>query len=212
MADEKEETQREVDTKFLEALYGDPFREETNRTGRHLIVASSLCVAAVVFGVSFKSSSLIPIDFAEHNEVLPMLLALVVLLMFASFLLRAITDLLRDREVSLLVTRYISDAQLKVAESSARSVDEDISSQTHEEEFGPSEPDPWWEPYYEVKQKVQDALEKAEQKIGIRRAPVWVRRVRKFAEMAVPCFFAALALYVSRSALWKLGIGVLGAL
>ena len=106
MADESA-TSSEVSPAFLEALYGDPLREETARAGRYLIIASAICMAAVLFKVRLQSTSLVPIDFGSRADVLAMLLALAVLLLFCSFAMRAATDVFRDREVSIIVVRSV---------------------------------------------------------------------------------------------------------
>lgn len=105
---------------FLEALYGDPLQAETTRTGRYLVIASAICMTVVLFNVRLQSTSLIPFDFGSRVDVLPMLLSLAVFLLLLSFSLRAITDLLRDREAAILVTRYVEKERVEAAEKAAR--------------------------------------------------------------------------------------------
>ena len=59
MTDEKTDDKQtaEVITSFLEALYGDPLRTETMRTGRYLVMASLICMAVVLFKVRLQSTS-----------------------------------------------------------------------------------------------------------------------------------------------------------
>jgi len=61
-------------TTFREGLYGDPLRPETMRKGHHLIIASAVCAAVVLFKVRLQSTSLVPLDFGNRVDVLPMLL------------------------------------------------------------------------------------------------------------------------------------------
>ena len=140
-------------------------------------------------------------DFGDRVDVLPMLLSVAVLLLLLSFLLRAATDVFRDREAGLLVTRYIESERVKAAEKSALSTEQDIAQGQHEEQYGPSEPDPWWEPYQNIKEAADAAVSKAETRIGVRSNPRRLRGVRKILEMAVPLMFAVVALVISRASL-----------
>jgi hypothetical protein len=158
----------EAEAKFLEALYDDPLRAETMRTARYLVITSAICMAVVLFKVNLKSSILSPLDFGERVDVLPMLIALAVLLLSVSFLLRAMTDVLRDREATLLVTRYIENERVKAAEKSAKDTEREIAAGQDEDHYGPYQPDPWWEPYETIKEAADAAVSKAESRIGIR--------------------------------------------
>jgi hypothetical protein len=99
------------------------------RTARYLVVTSTICTAVALFKVNLKPSILNPFDFGvgDRGDVLPMLVALAVLLLSVSFLLRALTDLLRDREASLLATRYIEKERVKAAQAAARETDDSIA-------------------------------------------------------------------------------------
>ena len=123
-----------------------------------------------------------------------MLLSVTVLLLSLSFLVRVATDLLRDREATVLVTRYIEQERIKAAEKASRAVDDEISEAEQEQRDGPSEPDPWWEDYYKVKEQSEKAVLKAEEKVGMRRLPQRVRLLRKYLEIGVPALFAVNAL------------------
>jgi hypothetical protein len=198
---EQKESAEAAASKFLEALYDDPLRTETLRTARYLVITSAICIAVVLFKVNLKSSILNPLDFGERVDVLPMLVALAVLLLSVSFLLRATTDVLRDREAGVLVTRYIENERVKAAEKAARETEEDIAESEHEFHEGPSERDPWWEPYVEIKEAADAAVSKAENRIGIRRFPRKLREARKIFEIAIPLIFAGIALFLSRASL-----------
>jgi hypothetical protein len=140
---EKDETAEELTSRFLEGLYGDPLRAETMRTGRHLIVASAVCAAVVLFEVRLQSTSLVPLDFGNRIDVLPMLLSLAVVLLLVSFVLRAATDLLRDRETTKLVVEYVEAQRVKAALRGARETEQEIAESDREYHEGPSDPDPW---------------------------------------------------------------------
>jgi hypothetical protein len=199
-------------SRFLEALYDDPLRAETMRTARYLVVTSAICTAVVLFKVNLKSSILNPFDVGDRVDVLPMLVALAVLLLSVSFLLRAMTDVLRDREASLLVTRYIENERVKAAEKSARETEDGISASEDEYHNGPSEPDPWWEPYVKIKEAADAAVSNAENRLGIRRLPRKLREARKILEIAVPLVFAGVALFLSRASLGTFAAGLISAL
>jgi hypothetical protein len=187
---------------FLEALYGDPLRAETLRTGRQLVIASIICIAVVIFKVRLQSTSLVPLDFGDRIEVLPMLLSLAVLLLLLSFSLRAVTDLLRDRETAVLVTRYIERQRTEAAKAAAKGQDDAIEQAEYEARGeGDSDPDPWWEPYYEIKEAADSAVSVAEERVGIRRWPRHVRRLHQWLEVGVPGALAAIALFVPKASL-----------
>jgi len=184
------------------------------RTARYLVITSAICIAVVLFKVNLKSSTLNPLDFGERVDVLPMLIALAVLVLLVSFLLRAITDVLRDREAGLLVTRYIENERVKAAEKAARETEDDIagSEREYHEGYPPSEPDPWWEPYIEIKEAADAAVARAEKRIGIRRFPRRLRQTRKILEISVPLVFAGVALILSRASLWTFAAALISAL
>ncbi len=199
--------------RFLEALYDDPLRTETTRTGRYLVITSAICMTVVLFNVRLQSTSLVPIDFGSRIDVLPMLISLAVLLLLLSFVLRAVTDLLRDREAGVLVTRYIENERVKAAEKAARETEDGIaeSQREYHEEYSP-EPDPWWDPYYSIKEAADAAVSKAEARIGIRRLPREVRRIRKIMEIVVPIGFAIIAIVLSRVSLGMFAAALVSAL
>lgn len=210
-ADKKPEEKNGDAGSFLENLYGDPLRAETMRTGRHLIIASVVCMAVVLFKVRLQSTSLIPLDFGDHIEVLPMLLSLAVLLLAVSFMLRAATDLFRDREAAVLVTRYLEGERVKAAEASARATDDSIMNGEIEDREGYYEPDPWWEPYYQIKEAADAAVQRAENRIGVRRVPRAIRTIRKYLEIGVPLVLAAIAILLSRSSLTAFAVALVAA-
>jgi hypothetical protein len=167
------------------------------RAARHLIIVSAITIAVVLFKVRFQRTSLIPLDLAERDDVLPILLSVAVLLLFLSFMARAVTDLLRDVETTVLVTRYIEHERVQAAEKSSSAVDDDLEASQAESQHGPSEPNPWWESYYEVKEQSEKAVAKAEARLGIRRLPRTLRCLRKYLEIAVPSGFAVIALILT---------------
>lgn len=205
MSDDKDKTktnQEGLTPDFLEGLYGDPFAVETAKIGRYLVIASIVCIAVVLFKVRLQSTSLIPLDVGDRSDVLPMLLSLAVLLLALSFLLRSSTDLFRDREATVLVLRYIEAERVGAALSAAQEAEADIvESQRDNDEHWDDGPDPWWEPYYNIKAISDAAVQKAEKRIGIRRVPRIFRSVRKGLELLVPLIFAMTALFLSRSSL-----------
>jgi hypothetical protein len=211
--EEKTEITEEASSSaFLGALYGDPLRAETMRTARHLIIASAISIAVVLFKVRLQSTSLIPIDFGDRVDVLPMLLALTVLMLLLSFLVRAATDLLQDREAAILVTRYIERERTSAAEAASRQTDREIARAQEEDRDGPFEPDPWWEPYYEIREASDKAVSKAEERVGVRRLPRSFRQVRKWTEVGVPIVVGAVSLFLSKSSLLAFAIALVSAL
>src|SRR5258706_13994594 len=119
----REEEAETAPADFLEALYGDPLRAETMRTGRYLVIASAVSMTVVLFKIRLQSTSLIPLDFGDRIDVLPMLLSLAVFLLLVSFLMRAIRDVFRDREAAALVTRYVEGERVKAARKAAIGID-----------------------------------------------------------------------------------------
>jgi hypothetical protein len=197
---------------FLEALYGDPFRPETVRTGRHVVIASIGCIAVVLFRVRLTSSSLLPVDFGERPDVLPMLLALAVLMLLAIFLMRAFTDLLHDQEVAVLVTRYIERARMDAAKASAQAQDDLMADAQEIMDHGPHEGDPWWEHYHEIKNTAEQAVANAEARLGLRRLPQSLRRTRKWLEFGIPLVFALVALLLAKHSLFAFAAALIAGL
>jgi hypothetical protein len=207
----KDASSEKLTTSFLEGLYGDPLRPETMRTSRQLIIASAVCAAVVLFKVRLQSTSLIPLDFGNRVDVLPMLLSLAVVVLLISFVLRATTDLLRERETAKLVVEYIEGERVKTAERAARETEESIAESQREDHDGPTDPDPWWEQYIGVKEAADAAVLKAEKRLGVRRLPRQVRRARKILEVGVPIVFAALAIVLSRESAYTFGAALISA-
>ncbi|WP_074448599.1 hypothetical protein [Bradyrhizobium yuanmingense] len=185
---------------FLEGLYGEPLRAETMRTGRHLIIASTICAVVVTFDVQLKGTGLVPLDFGNRPEVLAMLMALAVILLLLSFVLRTWTDLLRERETAKLVTQYIEDERVDAARESAEGADaEELRSRREaldEPEYYDQE-DSNWDAYHKVKDAADAALQKAEDRLRKRRWPLGLRRTWMILEAGLPIVFAAFAIYKS---------------
>ena len=133
------------------------------------------------------------------------------MLLLVSFALRAGTDLLRERETAKLVVEYIEGDPVKAAERAARETEEGIAESEREYRDGPSEPDPWWEPYIAVREAADAAVLKAEKRLGIRRLPQRVMRARKILEVGVPIVFAALAIVLSRASVYTFGAALVSA-
>jgi hypothetical protein len=197
---------------FLEALYGDPLRAETIRTGRHLIVASAISITVVLFKVRLQSTTLIPLDFGDRIDVLPMLLSIGVALLLASFFVRAFTDMLRDREAARLVARYGEGERANAAEKAARDADEAIDG-GQAEAVGDYDPDPdeWWKVAISIRSEADKAVEKAAKRVGVRRLPQGLRAVRKWLEICVPIIFASIALMLARSHLSAFAVALISA-
>ena len=190
---------------FLEGLYGDPLRAETVRTGRHLIIASAVCTVVVVFNVRLQGTGLVPLDFGNRSDVLAMLLALAVFLLCISFVLRSWTDLLRERETAKLVTKYIEDARVEAARKSAQDAENSFlqdQQDDHEQYYRDDDPDPWWESYYKVSKAADEAVQRAEERLGMRQLPRQLRHVRTILETGVPIGFALIAIFLSRASSW----------
>ncbi|MFK4535078.1 hypothetical protein ABIA00_003261 [Bradyrhizobium ottawaense] len=129
---------------------GEPLRAETMRTGRHLIIASAICAVVVTFDVQLKGTGLVPLDFGNRSEVLAMLMALAVILLLLSFVLRTWTDLLRERETAKLVTHYIEDERVDAARKSAEGADAEALRSQREALEGPEyydQEDSNWDAY-----------------------------------------------------------------
>jgi hypothetical protein len=197
---------------FLEALYGDPLRTETTRAGRHLVIVSVLAISAVIFDAHFQFTNYIPLDFGKHIEALPTLLSVTVLLLALSFAMRATTDLFRDSEAAVLVTRYIEQERTKGAEDAARAVDAEQAASQEEDYNGAYDPDPWWEEVSNIRNASDEAVSKAEKRVGLRNKPRKLRALRKWSEAIVPLIFAVLALALTKSYLYDFMMEVFSAL
>ena len=210
---DKDASSAKLTSDFLEGLYGDPLRSETMRAGRQLIIASAVCAAVVLFKVRLQSTSLVPLDFGNRVDVLPMLLSLAVVLLLVSFILRAATDLLRERETAKLVVEYVEGERVQAAKRAVQETEEGIAQSEREayEDRPDSDPDPWWEPYVAVKEAADAAVLKAEERLGIRRLPRQLRRARSILEVGVPIVFAALAIILSRASVYAFGAAIVSA-
>ena len=198
---------------FLENLYGDPLQAETMRTGRHLIIASAICISVVLFNVRLQSTSMLPFDIGDHSEVLSMLAALAVLLLFVSFVVRAITDVLHDREATVHVTRYIEQERVKAAKEAARAIEDDRYISVEDDYDGPERDDEaHWDRVHKIEEEANSAVSKAEARVGIRKMPRAVRLIRKCLEIGFPVIFAIVALILSRSNLLAFAYSLFSAL
>ena len=56
---------------FLEALYGDPLRTETARTGRFLVIASAICIAVVLLMSASNPQVLFPLTSEATSTFSP---------------------------------------------------------------------------------------------------------------------------------------------
>lgn len=191
-----DDTKTAAPSNFLEALYGDPLRVETTRAGRNLIIVSTICIATIVFKAKLQPTNLLPVDFGARDDALQMLLSAANILLLVNFLSRAATDVLRDWETSLLVTRYIEGERLAAARKAANEIDTDIFGHQDEGDDG-YEPEPWWEDVSTVREAATKAVSKAEKRIGIRRWPKTLRRIRVWAEIGAPTVLGILALILS---------------
>lgn len=199
-------------SEFLEGLYGDPLRVETSRSGRSLIILSAICIVSVLFNVGLQSTSLVPLNFGSHVEVLPMLLSLAVLLMLLNFVMRAATDVFHDFETGVLVTRYIQSEQVNAATEMARAADRDMEEQQRANYGADNDADPWWQQVFDVEEAARQAVREAEKRVGIRAIPRVARQLRKWVEIVVPILFALIALFLARDFLLQFATALMNAL
>lgn len=191
---------------FLEALYGDPLRRETSRAGILLTVVGLAEIAVLLFGGKLTATSFFPVSFGDRADVLPMLMALVVLLLTVGFALRALTDFFRSKEARLLIARYVEHERVAAVERSARAIDE---QQPEQEGEGDSEPDPWWVPVFDAQQAAERNIRRLEERLGLRRAPRVLRAIRLWAEIGVPLLIGCYGIVTSMPQLLALGRALL---
>lgn len=182
---------------FLSNLYDDPIRPETAKRGRWLIGVSIATTSVTVFGANLSSTSSFPINFPATNSALPSVLALLVVLLLGEFILRSTTDLLREKEIQLVINKYISAQSLHRKKLEAKAVDD---QQEDPREVGYDwEPDPWWRQFYMEADAAKERIEKLEERLGERWLPRTLRNVRMTLELSAPVLLGLVAISVSQS-------------
>ena len=190
-------------TDFVTALYDDPIRAETARRGRWLVGLALAIFLVTLFGAEFRPESLLSVAFPKDSGAVRGALAFVVLLLWVEFALRAFTDWFREKELRLVVTRYV-DAQKEARQvRDAREADE--QEPDFDEQGNPDpEPDPWWEPVIVTRQEMRRRMDKLQGQLGERAIPRLIRASRVWLEIGIPLGLGLLALWISRDALTAL--------
>lgn len=190
-------------TDFVTALYDDPIRPEIARRGRWLVGLSLVVFLVTLFGAEFRPESLLSVAFPKGSNAVQGAVAFVVLLLWVEFALRALTDWLREKEIRLVVTRYVH-AQTEARQvRAAREIDEQ-EPDPEERDQGEPEPDPWWEPVLVTREEMRRRIDQLETQLGERKAASAIRRSRVWLEIGTPLLMGVLALWISREALAKM--------
>ena len=185
-----DEIKPEAELEFLDTLYGDPIRTEAMKAGRNLVVAGLLLLAVARFGATVQSTPLFPISFAKRPEVLPTVLAILVVILALNFLSKVLPDLLRFREVDVRIIRFIETQRVATARAAAEAID---ASEPPDDEG--CEPDPWWEHVAEIQEQAKKATAKVENRLGVRKLPRMMRIVRVVGEVGLPIGLASFAMW-----------------
>ncbi len=183
---------------FLTALYDDPLRPETARRGRWLVALSIAAFLVSVFGAKFKADSVVPVDITQSADAIPGAIAFVVLLLWVEFALRALTDLLHQREVGVAIAKFLAAERLDRLHRRAKEIDaeEPDSNQDYD-----GEPDPWWADYLSADAEARRKFARMDETLGERVLPRWTKLARVSLEVATPLVLGALTLWVSAPAL-----------
>jgi len=202
----EDDSARADEAAFIATLYGDPVREPTFKAGRNLIIAALLLIAVMKFGAQVQSTSVFPITF-KSPDVLPTVLAALVLLLLLNFLARVVMDVGLFIEGERRIEGFLWRAKEEAALAAARDVDRQFEE--YEDEGPPSEPDPWWEPVAEVRKAANDAQETIEKRLGRNNLFRIFRQLRAGGEILVPVALATRAVLSGRSwpKAWNSGTG-----
>lgn len=182
------------DIEFLESLYGEPLRQATSRAGKTLVIAGLAAIAIVKFNGRYEKTNAFPLIFDHAEEILLWAALIGVFLLVVNFLLKALTDLAREKEAELLVARYLESVRVDAAVRVARAIDDQEPDPREEER---PEPDPWWEEVGKVREAAENAVIEKEKRLGLRKKPLLLRRIRVLAEVSAPLIIGLIALFVA---------------
>lgn len=186
----------------INTIYGDTLKPSTQKSSVILIVLSLVAFSVASLKARLVVGSLVPIDFGEQSEVLPGMLGAFTMLACLDFMLKSFSDILLEREKRALVDKYIEDERKKTALAAAKRIDHAIYQDQQEDE-GVFQ-DPWYEDYETVRTEADERVASIQAKLGTRRGPRWFRTGRIATEVAVPIFFAAVAVYAALGGMYSL--------
>lgn len=190
----EDDSARADEAAFIATLYGDPIREPTFKAGRNVIIAALLLIAVMKFGARVQSTSVFPITF-KSPDVLPTVLAALVLLLLLNFLARVVMDVGLFIEGERRIERFLWRAKKEAALAAARDVDRQFEDDR--DEGPPPEPDPWWEPVAAVREAANNAQETIEKRLGRNDLFRFFRQLRAGGEVLVPVALAVVAISLS---------------
>ena len=192
MADEIE---RDFDGNAIrEAIYGDAFSAVTNKSGRNLLLVSTVTLVISVFDVAVKSTPLVPLDFSNNPDSLITFLAIINIAFLMNYALRASNDFLRARENWATAQKFFEIERINRARRVAQDTDEAIASGELSANGDYSFEDEWWEEYSVTKEEAVRRIREIEDRIAERRIPIFVRWIRLI-------FFGGLPLLIGFTAL-----------
>jgi len=181
----------------LEALYDDPLRPATAKAGRTVVIVSLIAISVALFGARLAPSSVVPLSFEDRPDVLPALLFAVLLLLTLNFGLKAWTDWLRDKEVRLVITRYIEQQRAKTAVETAHDINRAIATQEPGAEWDNTPLESWEEEADAVVRSSKERVAAVEEALGLRTVPRVLRLVRIGAEILIPLGLGIVGLLLS---------------
>lgn len=182
-----------------EAIYGDAFSEGTEKSGRNLLLVATVTLVISVFGVTVKSTPLVPLDFSNNPDSLITFLAITNIALLINYALRALNDFLRAGEDWATAKKFIEIERINRAYRAAQDTEEAILSGEPSPEGDSSFDDELWERFSVTREEAVKRIREIEDRLAERRLPIFVRWIRLI-------FFGGLPLLVGFTALthtWK---------
>ena len=205
MADEIE---RDLDVNAIrEAIYGDAFSEGTEKSGRNLLLVATVTLVISVFGVAVKSTTLVPLDFANYPDSLITFLAITNIAFLMNYALRASNDFLRAGEDWATARKFIEIERIKRAYRAAQDTEKAILSGEPPPNGDYSFDDEWWGKFSVTREEAVKRIREIEGRLAERRIPIFVRWIRLI-------YFGGLPLLIGFAALthtWENALDFLNA-
>lgn len=168
---------------MMDAIFGDPFSSLTRRSGKSLSVSSFTLILAWVFNLKITKSPWPPVELEITNpQIIQVILVIVCLGFLLRYVLAFLPDYYREKERRKMVQSFLLSQQLKTAHEHASEDDDQIY---HGEEEG-MDPDPWWEDYIEMLQRIDPELKQLRPFAGKQVHLQLLRSVRVYGEGVFP--------------------------
>lgn len=191
-----ETTIHKIDTDAIrQGLYGDALSDRTEKLGARLSVVGIATLITSVFDVRATSTSLIPLDFSNHQDTLVTFLAVINSAMLVGYCIRMTNDVLRTNNEWATIRKFIALEQINRAYREAREVDDEVMAGEVDENDGYQDwNEEWWEEYLAIKERAEGRIKAIEDELVDRRIPIAVRWVKIIVFSSFPILVGVAAL------------------